>query len=68
MSYTVQVPDFAGTLQRQEALNQQAQLSRLQMLAQTQAMKDADQFRSVAGEILPQLGTAQGEGRLTLLA
>jgi hypothetical protein len=60
----VQIPDFAGTLQRVE----QAQASRLQQLAMMQAYEDANLYRDAAQAIIPQLGTAEGPQRSTLIA
>lgn len=64
----VQIPDFAGTLLRGQQMQQQEQMSRLQMLAQQQALDDAQRFNTTLGEIAPQLGTAEGPARLSLLS
>lgn len=64
MSYSVNIPDFAGSLARGE----QMQASRLQMMAQQQALDDAQKYSAVARDVLPQLGTAEGPARLSLLS
>lgn len=64
VSYSVNIPDFTGTLARGEQMH----ASRLQMLAQRQALEDAASFRGAAADILPQLGTAEGAARLSLLS
>jgi hypothetical protein len=52
----VQIPDFAGTILRGE----QVQLSRLQAMAQRQALDDASRFDSTLSQIAPALAAGQG--------
>jgi hypothetical protein len=52
----VQIPDFAASIMRGE----QVQQSRLQALAQRQALDDSANARRVAAEELPRIGTLQG--------
>lgn len=59
----VQVPDFAASIMRGE----QVQQSRLQAMAQRQALDDSANARRVAAEVLPQLGTLQGAERISAL-
>ena len=52
----VQIPDFVGSLMRGEQMQQ----SRLQALAQQQALNDAARFDSTLAEIAPALAAGQG--------
>jgi hypothetical protein len=64
----VQIPDFAGTLLRGQQMQQQGELSRLQMLAAQRQMEQDQLFEGAASQIIPQLGNADNPTRLALLA
>jgi hypothetical protein len=52
----IQIPDFVGSLMRGEQMQQ----SRLQAMAQRQALEDAARFDSTLAEIAPALATGEG--------
>lgn len=64
---SVQIPDFAGTLARTQQIQQQGELSRLQMLAQQQAMADDKGFRGALAEVAPALGGNDPAARMSAL-
>lgn len=62
----IQIPDFAGGIMRGQQMQQQGEMSRLQMLAQQTAMQDAAALRAALGEVGPQL-SGQGPERQSAL-
>ena len=64
----VQIPDFVGGLQRQQALTQQGEMSRLQMLALQQAQDDARRFDGAIAAAAPGLMAGQGPQYASALA
>jgi hypothetical protein len=63
----VQIPDFAGTLARSQQLQQQGELSRLQMLAQQQSLADDKGFRGALTEFGPALSSPDESVRTSAL-
>ncbi|MGL4648827.1 MAG: hypothetical protein ACRC1H_05420, partial [Caldilineaceae bacterium] len=64
----VQIPDFVGTIQRGQALQQQGEMSRLQMLAQQRALEDDAGFRAALADAAPALAGADETARLSALS